>query len=110
MNSRVLIASAALLALLGTVSAQTVAQKVPAFQYRFLGCVSASSKYYYCVDGGCYNTQGANSTTLALPSNLKCATNFTQYYDDPEFPSTYSYSYNISELDIFPLPLGNGGS
>jgi hypothetical protein len=80
-----LLTSAALLAFLGaTVSAQNnTATRVTAFNNRFLGCVSNNAKYVYCSDGGCYNTAGANSTTLVTPASLNCSSNFDRDYENP---------------------------
>jgi hypothetical protein len=104
MNSRTLLASAALLAL---VAAQNnTAVKVPAYYNKFLGCVQANSHYSYCNDGNCYNTQGNNSVTLVIPAGLTCSSDFNANYSNPIFPSTYSLVHNIDKLDIETLPIG----
>ena len=105
MNCRTLLASTVLVAFLGTVSAQS-ATNVTTYYKKFYGCVNANTKYYYCGDGVCYNTVGTNSSTLTLNSNLTCSNNFTRDYDNPIYPSTYSFNHNTDILDIVELPLG----
>lgn len=70
--------------------------------------MNANSNYYYCRNGGCYNTQGNNSA-LPLPTGLVCSNNFTRDYDDQTYPSTYSFNHNTDILDIVELPI-NGTS
>ena len=85
MNSRALLASAFLVSL----AAAQNAVPVTALRNKFLGCVQTNTKYLYCSDGVCYNTQGNNSVTLTPPASLTCSNDFNANYSNPIFPSTY---------------------
>ena len=91
-----MLALATLLAFFGMTYGQNFTT-VAAFKNKFLGCVSADSRFQYCSSGDCYNG--------TAPSSLTCTKDFDSNYSNPIFPATYTYEKTIDSLDIIDLPL-----